>query len=73
MDTSVFTGWLLSNTKLSVRFQTVKLRGHPERSEGPHNVTKRHANVRWVISQLLGGPSPSPRLGMTAGLLGGVA
>ena len=36
-------------------------------------MTKHHANVRCVISQLLGGPSPSPRLGMTRGLLGGVA
>ena len=59
--------------KLSARFEAVKLRGHPERSEGPHKVTKRHANVRRVISQLLGGPSPSSPLGMTRGLLGGVA
>jgi hypothetical protein len=39
--------------------QPVKLRGHPERSEGSRKVTKDHANVRCVISQLLGGPSPA--------------
>ena len=60
-------------SETSDMIRSVKLRGHPERSEGSRKVTKRHANVRCVISQLLGGPLPSPRLGMTRGLFGGVA
>ena len=38
---------------------------HPERSEGPRISFEAHPNVHCVINQLLGGPSPSARLGMT--------
>jgi hypothetical protein len=39
---------------------------HPERSEGPHMSSETHSSVLCVINQLLGGPSPSARFGMTA-------
>jgi hypothetical protein len=39
---------------------------HPERSEGPHTGWPAHTHFDRVINQLVGGPSPSARLGMTA-------
>jgi hypothetical protein len=38
---------------------------HPERTEGPHKFMKGYASVPCVINQLMRGPSPSARLGMT--------
>jgi hypothetical protein len=39
---------------------------HPERSEGSHTDCAIHTNVPGVVKHPVGGPSPSPRPGMTA-------
>src|SRR6266571_178819 len=43
---------------------------HPERSEGPHKTSERHADRPCVVSHFVGGPSPRNHsgLGMTARL-----